>query len=288
MNSKAGSLALACLLTFLSLPVPSEAAPPEGKGGGKKKDDGGRGVTVTMEFLDPSESESMKIYGDGEGSYVPSGGNGAVFGEIRNDTGELRFSVSQDRHVHLDFSERVGNGSMEEDGNNVLCVSVSDPAKNFTVPVPAFLMGVGEEAHTTYFFLKTALEFQKIDDATFDVQENYLDLLAMTPGEDKFVQLLMRFEEPQFGEGESFYVRFNEQGQPGSGLIAGIARVRAEGNPANTWYLSPAVVAGFALDQANLHMGTDNGLKGQKGTFGKCDFGDFVLPFELKVSRPDS
>lgn len=264
---RARALWCVALIGTLALSGPSAAAPPEGKGGGKKDGDTGRGVAVSAELANLGGMSGVG------GPYVAAGDDVV---EIRNDTGDLRFGLnkSNERTVLFDFSALIGDDPVNASGD-VWCRTLF--GEHFTVPAPAFLVSGTDLASTVTFGFRTG------DELLTEENGVTLDLLAMTDGEVAFAELFVRFQVPE--EKDRFFrVDFGSR-NPGMVMVTALDETGSDG-VVDAWLLTPLPDASDPLQHvAHLwEVGVSSG-KGRDKLSGTCELGDYDLPFALTLRR---
>jgi hypothetical protein len=292
MQQKMKIVALACVTTLLALPGLG-LAEKGGKGKGNKGGEEGSRVALRATFGEvsfPTACPTDKICADVADPYED--GKGGNFTGLLKDTGQLSMAIfpAGGRTIFFQFDEQI-------EGTGGICYDHYDNiVNNVTAPVPERVTATGAS-------IRTHNEFG-------DTSGVALDLRTLPPGESHYVEFFIRFHVESVDG--PYDVRFNktlESNDPPKQLTPGVTRGMVQittfderddselaDGITDRWVLTPipdpsqVPCAADADDppcqpsQANLHLFTKTEGKRNAPSV-HCNLGDFIVPFELTLTR---
>lgn len=207
------------------------------------------------------------------------------------DGGRLMFQVTyppdkQVRYVVLDFSVPTTDNTTPYPTGTLSCQTVN--GEPFDGPIaPAFLRDA-HVAHTTFIRIVSSFEWFKKDDGTWGIdRDNYrmLNLAAMPDNEPQYAQALIYFDVADM---DDLWLGVNSKGVNRAAQDVSYIKVVRNGQ---AWTVTPIPPgeAGFSdFSRANVAHLSVSATAPRNRIYttrtGFCDLGDFVMPFELRLT----
>jgi hypothetical protein len=263
MKIKLRFLALLAIFALLAFAATGWGKKPSGGGGTQNW------VSVNAQFSPSFDGVDAKILGDDYGIYDS---------KIYASTGQFVLGTNGSRSALFVFDDYLGNASD----------ACYDDAGNFASDLPNIFPDPYRLVLTGQNGLRV-MTWREVFPAT-DSLGPYLNLLNMTPGETRYVQLDFVFNAPE-ADG-MFMVRLGHTNDGGeSSSIVQVTAYDDSGDlVTDRWMLKPIQDpdlrgSEIRLNQANLNQYLAITGGKYKLPARNCNHGDFVMPFELTITR---